>query len=239
VKRDYLKKGISSESEYLLALEDFKSAEARYVALREKISYDGQWTIRQKKRTDEMEQLKVQTANQKLLSLGLKRLEIEALKNERAHVFTQYELRSSLSGLVIKKHITTGEAVKKDDDIFLLADLSDVWVNIAIPAKDIKNVHLGIKVVVKSEQLGIESAGQLTYLSSIIDPMTRTVTGRVVIPNPKGDWRPGTFVAVDLILDERTVPIAIPREAVQTLRDWSVVFVKYGNAFEARHWRCF
>jgi len=227
-------KGISSESEYLLALENYKSSEAKYIALREKIAYNGQWAIRQKKRTDEMEQLNVQTANQKLLSLGLKRRGIEALKNEQAHVFTQYELRSSLSGLVIKKHITTGEAVKKDDDIFLLADLSDVWVNIAIPAKDIKNVHLGIKIIIKSEPLGIQSTGRLTYLDSIIDPMTRTVTGRVVIPNPKGDWRPGTFVTADLILDERTVPIAIAREAVQSLRDWSVVFVKYGDTFEAR-----
>lgn len=227
-------KGISSESEYLLALENYKSSEAKYIALREKIAYNGQWAIRQKKRTEEMEQLNVQTANQKLLSLGLKRRGIEALKNEQAHVFTQYELRSSLSGLVIKKHITTGEAVKKDDDIFLLADLSDVWVNIAIPAKDIKNVHLGIKIIIKSEPLGIQSTGRLTYLDSIIDPMTRTVTGRVVIPNPKGDWRPGTFVTADLILDERTVPIAIAREAVQSLRDWSVVFVKYGDTFEAR-----
>ena len=176
----------------------------------------------------------VQTANQKLLSLGLKARDIEALKNEQAHVFTQYDLRSSLSGLVIKKHITTGEAVKKDDNIFLLADLSKVWVNVAIPAKNIKHVKLGTKVIVKSEQVGLEVDGKLTYLGSIIDRQTRMVTGRVVIPNPKGQWRPGTFVAVDLILDERTVPIAIPREAIQTLRDWSVVFVKYGNAFEAR-----
>ncbi len=227
-------KGISSESEYLLALEDFKSAEAKYVALREKIAYDGQWAIRQKKRTDEMEQLNVQTAIQKLLSLGLKRREIEVLEKRQAHVFTQYELRSSLSGLVIKKHITTGEAVNKDDDIFLLADLSNVWVNVAIPAKYIKHVKLGTNVIVKSEQVGLEVDGKLTYLGSIIDRQTRMVTGRVVIPNPKGQWRPGTFVTVDLILDERTVPIAIPREAIQTLRDWSVVFVKYGNAFEAR-----
>ena len=233
-EKGLFEKGISSESEYLLALENYNSAEARYVALREKIAYDGQWSIRQKRRTDEMGQLNVQTANQKLLSLGLKRREIESFLNDQAHVFTQYELRSSLSGLVIKKHITTGEAVKKDDDIFLLADLSDVWVNVAIPVKDIKNVHLGIKTLIRSELLGIESSGRLTYLDSIVDPTTRVDTGRVVIPNPKGQWRPGTFVTVDLVLGERTVPIAVPREAVQTLRDWSVVFVKYGNVFEAR-----
>lgn len=227
-------KGISSESEYLRALENFKSAEARYVALREKIAYDGEWAVRQKKKTNEMELLNLQTATQKLLALGLTSDEIHRLEEQNEHIFTQYELRSSLNGIVIKKHITTGEAVKKDDGIFVLADLSDVWVNIAIPAKDIKNVHLGKRVRVKSDHLGIEAEGELTYLSSIIEEKTRSVTGRIVIANTKDQWRPGAFVTVELVLDEKTVPLAVLSRAVQTLRDWSVVFVNYGNLFEAR-----
>jgi cobalt-zinc-cadmium efflux system membrane fusion protein len=136
--------------------------------------------------------------------------------------------------VVIQKHLTTGEAVKNDDDVFLLADFSDVWANIAIPAKDLKYVKLGQAVVVKDDNLAIEAKGMLTYLDSIIDEKNRTVTGRVVIPNAKGHWRPGTFVALELLLEERRVPIAVPTEAIQTIRDWSVVFVKYGNFFEAR-----
>ena len=227
-------KGISSESEYLLAVENYKSGEAKYIALREKIAYDGQWAVRQKKRTDEMETLKLQTARQKLFALGLTNQEVSTLSNQKEHAFTQYELRSPLGGVIIQKHLTTGEAVKNDDDVFLLADFSDVWVNIAIPAKDLKDVKLGQAVVVKDENLAIEAKGKLTYLDSIIDEKNRTVTGRVVIPNPKGHWRPGTFVALELLLEERRVPLAVPTEAIQTIRDWSVVFVKYGNFFEAR-----
>ena len=227
-------KGISSESEYLLAVENYKSGEAKYIALREKIAYDGQWAVRQKKRTDEMETLKLQTARQKLFALGLTNQEVSTLSNQKEHAFTQYGLRSPLGGVIIQKHLTTGEAVKNDDDVFLLADFSDVWVNIAIPAKDLKDVKLGQAVVVKDENLAIEAKGKLTYLDSIIDEKNRTVTGRVVIPNPKGHWRPGTFVALELLLEERRVPLAVPTEAIQTIRDWSVVFVKYGNFFEAR-----
>ena len=227
-------KGISSESEYLLAVENYKSGEAKYIALREKIAYDGQWAVRQKKRTDEMETLKLQTARQKLFALGLTNQEVSTLSNQKEHAFTQYKLRSPLGGVIIQKHLTTGEAVKNDDDVFLLADFSDVWVNIAIPAKDLKDVKLGQAVVVKDENLAIEAKGKLTYLDSIIDEKNRTVTGRVVIPNPKGHWRPGTFVALELLLEERRVPLAVPTEAIQTIRDWSVVFVKYGNFFEAR-----
>jgi len=227
-------KGISSKSEYLLALDDYKSAEAKYLALREKISYDGDWTIQQKQRTVEMNQLNLQTANQKLQALGLSTTQIELLETQENPIFTQYELRSTLSGLVIKRHLTTGEAIKKDDNIFILADFSDVWINIAIPANNIKAVELGQEVRVINEPMGIEETGRLTYLSSIIDETNRTITGRVVIPNRKNLWRPGTFVDVELIVEERPVPIAIKAEAIQNLRDWSVVFVKYGDYFEGR-----
>ena len=233
-EKKLLEKGISSESEYLLAVENYKSGEAKYIALREKIAYDSQWAVRQKKRTDEMETLKLQTARQKLFALGLTDGEVGMLPSQKEHAFTQYELRSPLGGVVIQKHLTTGEAVKNDDDIFLLADFSDVWVNIAIPAKDLKYVKLGQNVVVKDDNLGMEAKGKLTYLDSIIDETSRTVTGRVVIPNAKGHWRPGTFVTLRLVLEERRVPIAVPEKAIQTIRDWSVVFVKYGNFFEAR-----
>ena len=233
-EKKLLEKGISSESEYLLAVENYKSGEAKYIALREKIAYDSQWAVRQKKRTDEMETLKLQTARQKLFALGLTDGEVGMLPSQKERMFTQYELRSPLGGVVIQKHLTTGEAVKNDDDIFLLADFSDVWVNIAIPAKDLKYVKLGQNVVVKDDNLGMEAKGKLTYLDSIIDETSRTVTGRVVIPNAKGHWRPGTFVTLRLVFEERRDPIAVPEKAIQTIRDWSVVFVKYGNFFEAR-----
>ena len=231
-EKGLLEKGITSESEYLVALENYKSAEARYIALREKISYDGEWSLRQKKKTLEIDQLNLQTANQKLLALGLTPKEVKQLVGQDEQYFTQYELRATLNGTVIQKHLTTGEAVKKDDDIFLLADLSEVWVNFAIPEKELGKVRLGQKVLLK-EGLKPQQA-ELAYLSSIIDEKTRTVTGRVVIPNKERALRPGGYVTVELVLAERKVPIAVEPEAIQNFRDWSVVFVKYGSLLEAR-----
>lgn len=231
-EKGLLEKGITSESEYLVAWEDYKSAEARYIALREKISYEGEWSLRQKKKTLEMDQLNLETANQKLLALGLSPAEVDQLLEEDERHFTQYELRASLNGTVIQKHLTTGEAVKKDDDIFLLADLSEVWVNFAIPEKELKRVRLGQKVILKEEPRRIKA--KLSYLSSIIDEKTRTVTGRIVLPNKNFELRPGGYVTVDLIVEERKVPIAVEPEAIQSFRDWSVVFIKYGSLLEAR-----
>lgn len=231
-EKGLLEKGISSESEYLVALEDYKSSEARYIALREKIAYDGAWSLRQKKKTSEINQLNLQTANQKLLALGLTPKEVDQLPGQDEQHFTQYELRATLNGTVIQKHLTTGEAVKKDDDIFLLADLSEVWINFAIPEKDLPKIRLGQKALFKKGPKTLHA--KLSYLSSIIEEKTRTVTGRVVIPNKKRDLRPGGYITVELVLGERRVPVAVEPDAIQSFRDWSVVFVKYGSQLEAR-----
>jgi len=233
-EKNLFEKGISSQSEYLQAEENLKSSEARYLALREKIVYDGQWQVQQKTRTYEMENLKLQTTRQKLFALGLTPEEVEKLSQNNDPILTQYELKSPLGGTVIQKHISTGEAVKNDDRVLLLADLSEVWVNISIPARDIKYVKLGQSVTVIDENLDMKVEGQLTYLSSVIDDKNRTVTGRVVIQNPESKWRPGTFVTLALLLDKRKVALAVPNQAIQSIRDWSVVFVNYGNFFEAR-----
>ncbi|MCH8933848.1 MAG: efflux RND transporter periplasmic adaptor subunit [Nitrospinae bacterium] len=227
-------KKISSKSEYLLSMEEYKSAEAKYIALREKIAYDNQLALLQKQKHLESTELRILTMAQKLQALGLTPWEIKHLSGDSRHRFTRFELRSQINGEVIQKHIAVGEAVKKDFDVFVLADLSEVWVNIAVPAKHLNVVHLGQQVTVKADKLGLEAKGKLTYLGALIDEKTRTVTGRVVIPNKKRLWRPGMYVTVDLVQATRKVPLAVAMDAIQTIRDWSVVFIKVGNRYEAR-----
>ncbi len=228
------KKKISSKSEYLLAMEEYKSAEAKYISLREKIAYGNKLALLEKQRRLEQANLEIKTLSQKLRALGLTSREVNNLSHEQKARFTRFELRSEINGEVIQKHIAAGESVKKDFDVFLLADLSEVWVNIAVPVKHLNAVQLGQKVTVRAEKLGLEARGKLTYLGAVIEEKTRTVTGRVVISNKKRLWRPGMYVTVSLIQASRKVPLAVPPDAIQTIRDWSVVFIKVGNQYEAR-----
>ncbi len=227
-------KKISSKSEYLLSMEEYKSAEAKYISLREKIAYDNQLALLKKQKHLESAELRIITMAQKLQALGLIPWEIKHLSGDSRHRFTRFELRSQINGEVIQKHIAVGESVKKDFDVFVLADLSELWVNIAVPAQYLNVVHLGQQVTVKADKLGLEAKGKLTYLGALIDEKTRTVTGRVVIPNKKRLWRPGMYVTVDLVQATRKVPLAVAMDAIQTIRDWSVVFIKVGNRYEAR-----
>ncbi len=180
------------------------------------------------------EEINLQTVKQKLLALGLSQTDMDTVSDKTDRSLTRYEVRALFDGMVIEKHISVGESVKEDADIFVLADLSTVWVDVTVYAKDLNVVKTGQTVTVKSEALGLKTAGILTYLGPLVGEQTRTAQGRVVVPNTSGQWRPGLFVTIEIVQEEVSVPVAVPVDALQTYRDWSVVFVQYGDLFEVR-----
>lgn len=180
------------------------------------------------------EEINLQTATQKLLALGFSQTDLDSIPEMTGRGLTRYELKAQFDGVVIKKEIAVGEAIKEDADIYAIADLSTVWVGVTVYAKDLSVVRVGQNVTARSKILGLEANGTLTYLGPLVGEQTRTAQGRVVVQNPEGRWRPGLFVTVEIVQEEVTVPVAVSVDAIQTFRDWSVVFVQYGDIFEAR-----
>lgn len=171
-------------------------------------------------------QIAEQSARQKLASLGTV---LPTSGN-----LTRYEIRSPIDGVITEKNITTGEVLKEDANIFVVADLSTVWVDLTVYTKDLNVVRTGQHATVKASAFDAEATGTLSYVGSVVGDQTRTAKARLVLPNPKGLWRPGLPVNVNLVADEVEVPVAVAADAVQTLRDWTVVFGRYGDQFEAR-----
>jgi membrane fusion protein, heavy metal efflux system len=189
-----------------------------------------------------------QVAAQKLLALGLSHADLATLSIEpegpvrlhrlrtpfREQMLTCYKIRAPLDGVVIEKHLVLGEAIKEDTAIFMIADLSTVWGEFSVYAKDLNAVRLGQEVTVKSEVLALEATATVSYLGPLVGEETRSARAHVHIPNPEGRWRPGLFVMVEVVQEERRVPVAVAAEAIQTYRDWQVVFAQYGDWFEMR-----
>jgi membrane fusion protein, heavy metal efflux system len=109
-----------------------------------------------------------------------------------------------------------------------------VWVEITVYAKDLGVVRQGQSAGVLSTDTGAEATGRINYIGRLVGEQTRSATARLTLSNTKGEWRPGMFVTVRLVREETSVPIAVSADAIQTFRDWQVVFVKYGDWFEAR-----
>ncbi len=199
------KKKISAEREYLAARRDFEQA-----------------------------QLGERVAAQKLVALGEKVATVQALPNAAVERLARFEINAPLGGVVLERDLAVGEAIPAGHPAFKVADLSSVWVQAQVPARDLVNVRRGQTARIQSKDLGREIAGRVTYVGSIVGQDSRSAPARIVIPNPDGQWRPGLFVSVQLVQQTATATLAVPQEAIQTFRDWQVVFVRYGDWFEAR-----
>ena len=223
-----------AKSEYLAALERRDLAKSRYTReeslyQKEVSSEDDYLTAKESLAETE---IRVRSARQKLAALGLDEAALAKVLKEPDTGLTHYEIRSPLAGTVIEKHIAGGEGVSADADIFLLADLSTVWVEVTVYSEDLRNIRAGLRVVVHSEDLEREAEGVVSYISSVVGEDTRSATAIVELPNPDGVWRPGLFVTADVVAEETTVPMAVPVDAVQPFRDFDVVFAKYGDTYE-------
>lgn len=146
----------------------------------------------------------------------------------------RFELRAPFDGVIVEKHIALGEAVKEEANVFTISDLSTVWAEIVVPAKDIAMVRVGEKATIKATAVEQSATGKVTYVSSLLGDQTRTAKARVTLDNPKSAWRPGLFVNVQLTADSRNAPVAVASEAIQTLDDKPTVFIKIADGFIAQ-----
>lgn len=143
---------------------------------------------------------------------------------------TRYEITAPISGTIIEKHITRGEKVGEDVNVFTIGDLGTVWVNLKVPTRDISLIHPGMSVVVESQD-SVKTEGQITMISPIVDADTRAATARVVVDNHQGHWMPGAFVTGSIRISDKNLPLVIPRHAVQNFEGKDIVFLADDHGF--------
>jgi cobalt-zinc-cadmium efflux system membrane fusion protein len=180
------------------------------------------------------ERIELTSAERKLKALGLGDDEITRLAAGNDGDLTQYIIRAPFAGVVIKKHLSLGEWINADHQIYEIADLSSVWVDIIVYAKDLDTVRVGQEALVRADSCQIECVGRVSYVGPIVGEETRTAKARVVLPNPDGLWRPGLFAKVELVRHNESPPLVVRNEAIQTYLGKPVVFVQYDDQYEAR-----
>lgn len=140
---------------------------------------------------------------------------------------THYTLKAPISGRIIEKHAAPGEHVSGEESIFLLADLSSVWVNLFVYPKDAAKIKSGQKAKISVLGSDDSAEGVIQYVTPVMDPQTRRITARVVLPNADNIWRPGSFVNAHIEVGEGEEGLMIEKNAVQILENKPVVFVQH------------
>ena len=153
---------------------------------------------------------------------------------ESSESLAPYELKTLTAGTVIEKHITRGEAVTRESQAFVIADLTSVWANLSVYQKDLPEVQVGQFVTISAGHGLPQATGKISYVTPTVDEETRTTTARVVLSNMKKRWRPGMFVTGRVIVERTKVPLAVPVAALQTIADQAVIFVETDEGLQPR-----
>jgi cobalt-zinc-cadmium efflux system membrane fusion protein len=176
--------------------------------------------------------IEMRAAEQKLHALGFSHEYLENITFANDEHFTRYEIDAPFDGIIIEKHITYGEMIKDDAEAFVIADLSSVWALLTVYQKDLSRIEPGqvVRISLGAGSPGAE--GSISYISPVVNEGTRTTQARVVLPNPEGRWRPGSFISGKLAVGESEVPLVVPKSAVQIVDGEPSVFVETAEGFE-------
>lgn len=147
---------------------------------------------------------------------------------------TVYEIKSAISGTVIERQISVGEYASEQKAAFTVADLSSVWVDLAIGRRELARAKIGDTILIDAGDGGEPVEAKLSYISPISNADTQSVLARAIVKNDPLRLRPGLFVTARLVLAAKEVPLAVKLSALQTLENRTVVFVRNGSKFEPR-----
>jgi Cu(I)/Ag(I) efflux system membrane fusion protein len=110
---------------------------------------------------------------------------------------TNLTLRSPLTGTVLTKNVFAGQYVTPQSDLYVVADLSTVWVQAKVYEYELPHVEVGQPATVTLPALPERKfTGKVVFLQPTVDEATRTVQVRIELPNKDGLLRPGMFAHV-------------------------------------------
>ncbi|WP_354181636.1 efflux RND transporter periplasmic adaptor subunit [Bradyrhizobium sp. LA6.1] len=128
---------------------------------------------------------------------------------------------------VVDIAVSPGQRVEQSAPLIKLAQLSPLWVEIAVPALNIKAIRQGAKVEVD----GYETPGQVVLVSETTDPATQTVLVRAEVHN-SGDLRPGQTAAARIsFASKRESAWELPYSALFRRGEQASVFVAMQGGF--------
>lgn len=232
------------KSEYLTASVNFdlqKTTFERAQALWDKrISAEQQFL--QVRATFAEAELRFDLARQKLSALGIDSAEVaRAAKRDAGpgeSSLRQYDIRAPIAGRIVERKVDVGAAVGKEgdpSDLFTIADLSVVWVELTVPRGDLGKFVEGATVsVVTSGEDEKRGEAKIMFVSPILNPETRSAAVVATLSNPESHWRPGSFVTAEIDIGRAEARVLVPRAAIQTIDGKKVVFVRNAEGFQRR-----
>ena len=178
----------------------------------------------------EKTQASVQAAAGKLKMLG-----ISPSEAAKGAALSSFPVVAPLAGTVIERKAVLGELAKTDEALFVVADLSRVWLVANIGEADLGRVRTGSAARARIPSHPNEVfQGKVNHLGSVLDKETRTASAIIELDNAKGLLRPQMFATVEIESGAARKVLAVPESAVTLVQGLPTVFVEEAGGFEPR-----
>jgi cobalt-zinc-cadmium efflux system membrane fusion protein len=230
----------SAKSDYAKAVADAERADKAVTLARE--LFEAKAIAQKELRESENDYKKAaaerERAAARLRTLGVTAEQLPEIAS-RADASTRITVTASRSGVIVERNVNVGQVVAYGQsdtpvNLFVIADLSTMWILADVYEPDVPRVRLGQPVTVTLPCCpGDRYEGRVTYISDTVDKETRTVKVRAVVSNRGRAFKAEMFVKVAIGTGAKRV-LAIPESAGQTEDRQTFVFVENGKDSFAR-----
>ncbi len=203
---------VSTQEEYLLALNNYeKLASSPYESVR--------------KSAEKM----VTLARDRLEYWDISKTEIDNIeKTGKSH--RSILLQAPIAGIVTHKAVVEGDKVGPGMDLFLIADLSKIWVEASVYESELSFVKVGQKAELELDHLlGQKLEGKVDFIYPYLDQKSRANNIRLVFNNPDLFLKPDMYATVSIYSHAASDSLAIPSEAIIHSGKRKIVFVTKGD----------
>lgn len=160
------------------------------------------------------------------------RLKLANLGVRNGRTDNRFVLHAPISGVITEHNINPGMEVRPDlvDPLFVISDLSSLWVQMDVFEKDIGLIHVGAQVLVRVPAYpGEIFTATVSYISQVVEETSRTVKVRCILPNAEFRLLPAMYAAIEVQSAPNDKAVVVPLTALFTEDESDWLFVAIGD----------
>lgn len=141
----------------------------------------------------------------------------KVLKINGANANGEFVVKAPISGFIVQKTAINNMTIRSDNStsLFTISDLKNVWVQANVYESNISLIHLGQNVDVTTLAYpGKVFKGKVDKIMNVLDPTSKVMKVRVVLPNPDYSLKPEMYASITVSEKENRQVLSVPSHAV-------------------------
>lgn len=168
----------------------------------------------------------VRLAAERLRRIGFSEEDIDQLRENKS-IQKQVIIRSPITGSIVGNMVHVGEMAKKDESLYHIVPLDEMWFNGQVFEPDLGLLKLGQTIRITTKSYGSEEfTGKLTYIGVALDPVNRTVPVRFTVQNKERKLVPNLSASGQIEIPIGKEVLSVPNSAVLDLGTRHIVYVQ-------------